>query len=107
MLIPTQTKHGCTTRATRRARGICLLLFPLLLGAQPPPRRFREADLAAEQKKYENGLSTNFFVFAKQNDLNAARATELQARIAYAKAVTALEQAMGTLLQARGFADPS
>ncbi len=70
-------------------------------------RRFREADLAAEQKKYENGMSTNFFVFAKQNDLNSARATELQARIAYAKAVTALEQAMGTLLQARGFAHRS
>jgi outer membrane protein TolC len=72
-------------------------------------RVFREEDLQAEKKKYENGMSTNFLVFAKQNDLDSARAAELQAQIGYAKAVTALEQAMGQLLEARGFVtrDPS
>lgn len=75
------------------------------LDAARQARIYREADLAAEQKKYENGMSTNFFVFAKQNDLNTARAAELQAQIACAKAVTALEQATGNLLEARTIAN--
>ena len=67
-------------------------------------RIFREEDLRAEKKKYENGMSTNFLVLTKQNDLDSARAAELQAQIGYAKALTALEQATGHLLEARGFA---
>jgi len=47
-------------------------------------------------------MSTNFLVQSKQNTLDASIANELQAQINYAKAKTALEQAQGTLLQARG-----
>jgi len=64
-------------------------------------RIFREKDLEAEQKKFENGMSTNFLVLSKLNDLNTAKGNELQAQISYAKAVTALEQALGRLLQTR------
>jgi len=64
-------------------------------------RIFREKDLEAENKKFENGMSTNFLVLSKQNDLNTSRGNELQAQIFYAKAVTALEKAMGHLLEAR------
>ncbi|MCE1228464.1 MAG: TolC family protein, partial [Firmicutes bacterium] len=64
-------------------------------------RVFREKDLDAEQKKYENGMSTNFLVLSKQNDLDSARAAELQAQIGYAKTITALEKAAGSLLEAR------
>jgi len=64
-------------------------------------RIFREKDLEAEQKKFENGMSTNFLVLSKQNDLDTAKSSELQSRITYAKAVTALEKAMGHLLEAR------
>lgn len=68
-------------------------------------RIFREEDLYAELKKFENGMSTTFLVLSKQNDLNASRASELQAQINYAKATTALEVATGNLLEARGFAE--
>jgi outer membrane protein TolC len=67
-------------------------------------RVFREEDLRAERKKFENGLSTTFLVLSKQNDLDASIAAELQAQIAFAKSITALEQATGHLLEARGFA---
>jgi outer membrane protein TolC len=66
-------------------------------------RVFREEDLRAERKKFENGLSTTFLVLSKQNDLDASIAAELQAQITFAKSITALEQATGHLLEARGF----
>jgi len=64
-------------------------------------RIFREKDLDAEKKKFDNGMSTNFLVLSKLNDLNTSKGNELQAQINYAKAVTALDQALGRLLQAR------
>jgi outer membrane protein TolC len=70
-------------------------------------RVFREEDLRVEQKKFEKGMSTTFLVLAKQNDLNASKAAELQAQIGLAKAITALEQAEGKLLEARGFVGPA
>ena len=66
-------------------------------------RVFREEDMMGEQKKFEKGMSTTFLVLAKQTDLSASRAAELQAQISLAKAITALEQAKGNLLEARGF----
>ena len=69
--------------------------------ASEKTRIFREKDLEAEQKKFENGMSTNFLVLSKQNDLDTAKSNELQSRIGYAKAVTALEKAQGSLLEAR------
>ncbi|HEX7552226.1 MAG TPA: TolC family protein, partial [Geothrix sp.] len=64
-------------------------------------RIFREKDLDAEKKKFDNGMSTNFLVLSKLNDLNTSKGNELQAQINYAKAVTALDQALGRLLQTR------
>ena len=39
--------------------------------------------------------------------LDASKADELQAKVGYAKAITALEQATGNLLEAREFVGPS
>jgi len=64
-------------------------------------RVFREQNLDAEKKKLENGMSTSFLVLTALNDLNTSKGNELQARIAYANAVTAFDQAVGQLLQAR------
>ncbi len=64
-------------------------------------RIFRERNLEAEQKKFENGMSTNFFVLQRQDELDQARSSELQAQITYAKAATSLEKAVGNLLEAR------
>lgn len=71
------------------------------VAAAEKTRIFREKDLDAENKKFANGMSTNFLVLSKQNDLNTARGNELQSQIFYVKAVTTLEKAMGHLLEAR------
>ena len=76
------------------------------LEAARKTRLFREKDLEAEQKKFDNGMSTNFLVLSKQSDLDAAKSAEIQAQITYAKAVTAMEKAVGNLLEARGFKYP-
>jgi len=55
----------------------------------------------AERMRLAGGLSTNFVVSQRQNDLDNAKAVELNANISYANAQTALQQAMGTLLDYR------
>jgi len=71
------------------------------VAAAEKTRQYQEQALDAEQKKFENGMSTNFLVLQQQTALTNARTAEIQARIGYANAVTALEQAMGHLLEAR------
>jgi outer membrane protein TolC len=48
-------------------------------------------------------MSTNFNVLQDMTNLDAARAAEVQAQINYAQAVTALEVAVGDLIEARHF----
>jgi len=62
---------------------------------------YRVQNLNAEQKKFENGMSTNFFVLQRQDELDGARTAELQAQINFAKAITAYEKATGLLLKFR------
>ncbi len=64
-------------------------------------REFSQKDMEAEQKKFDNGMSTNFIVLSKQSSLDQARANELAAQIDYANAVTAFEKVIGNLLEAR------
>jgi outer membrane protein TolC len=66
-------------------------------------RYFQERNLEAERKKFENGMSTNFTVLQVMTNLDNARSAETQAQINYANAVTALEKAVGNLLEARNF----
>lgn len=58
--------------------------------------------LEAEQKKYENGISTSFEVLTFQNDLANAQLGEIRAKLDYVKSLAELERAKGTLLEARG-----
>lgn len=64
-------------------------------------RYYQQKNLEAEQKKFENGMSTNFVVLQVMTNLDNSKSAELQAQINYAKAVTALEQAVGNLMEAR------
>ena len=64
-------------------------------------RSFQQQTLEAEQTKFKNGISTNFIVLQDMTNLDNARIAEVQAQINYANAVTALEQAVGNLLEAR------
>jgi outer membrane protein TolC len=58
----------------------------------------------AEQKKYDNGMSTSFEVLRILNDLSDAQLAEIRAVLDYTKALADLERAKGTLLEARGLA---
>jgi outer membrane protein TolC len=69
--------------------------------ASEKSRILAQATYDAEQMRFANGLSTNFVVLQRQNDLDNARTAELNSKIAYVNAQTALQQAMGTLLDYR------
>jgi outer membrane protein len=56
-------------------------------------RALAEKRLEAEEKKFQAGMTTNFFVLQAQRDLNLARNNELQALIDYLKSVVNYETA--------------
>jgi outer membrane protein len=62
-------------------------------------RVFAEAALDAEQKKLENGKSTNFQVLELQDNLTQARAAEISALTAYNKSLQDFYYVEGTTLQ--------
>jgi len=55
--------------------------------------------LDAEEKKLQAGVSTPYNVIRVQRDLQTAQFAEVEARVTYAKARVALEQAMGVTLE--------
>jgi outer membrane protein len=59
-----------------------------------------QAQLDAEQKRLEAGLSQNFQVITAQDNLTSAKNNALTARINYRKAILNLQQSMFTLLEA-------
>lgn len=63
--------------------------------------RLQQEKLDAEQKKYENGLSTSFQVLSYQNDLLAAATSLLNARIGSQVAGATLDRAVGNYLESR------
>jgi outer membrane protein TolC len=50
-------------------------------------RALAEKRLEAEEKKYQAGMTSSFFVLQAQRDLNLARNSELLALVEYAKSV--------------------
>lgn len=55
-------------------------------------------NLEAEQRKYELGAQTIFFVLDAQTQLSTAEQELLRAQIGYQRAITAVDRATGTLL---------
>jgi len=64
-------------------------------------REAAEANVDAERKRYENGMTTNFQVLQVQQQLSDARRTELQAIIGYASARARFNAATGDILGLR------
>jgi len=60
-----------------------------------------ETQLYAEQERFAVGISTNFLVLTRQNDLTNARVTETSALTDYRKAATEFARATGVLLEQR------
>jgi outer membrane protein len=69
----TMTANGKRVEATRASRALA------------------ERRLEAEEKKFQAGMTTNFFVLQAQRDLNLARNNELQALIDHVKSVVDFE----------------
>jgi outer membrane protein len=62
----------------------------------------QQKKLEAEQKKFENGMSTSFEVLTFQDDLASAELAQVRALLDYLKALVALEKSQGTLLEKHG-----
>jgi outer membrane protein len=71
------------------------------LEAASAGRSAAQTQLYAEQERFSVGLSTNFFVLTRQNDLTSARVTEISALTDYRRAATEYARAAGTLLEDR------
>ncbi len=65
-------------------------------------REAAEVQLAAERERYAVGLSTNFLVLTRQNDLARARLDEISALTDHRIARTGMARATGSLLDERG-----
>jgi outer membrane protein TolC len=58
--------------------------------------------LSSERERYAVGLSTNFLVLTRQNDLSRARLEEIAALTDYRNARIQMGRATGSLLEDRG-----
>jgi outer membrane protein TolC len=74
------------------------------IAAAEKARILAERNLDAEQKKFANGMSTNFQVLEIQEDLAIAQAAELRMRVAYRQAAVNYLVAVGSLLESKGVA---
>ncbi len=64
-------------------------------------RELAEEKLAAEEKKLEAGLSTNYTVLQQQRDLALARTNETRALVDHSLSLARLDRAMGTTLESK------
>jgi HAE1 family hydrophobic/amphiphilic exporter-1 len=63
-------------------------------------RRSAELQVAGERELFQNGRSTTFLIFQRENTLASARNLEVRAETDYNKALSDLQRAMGTTLRA-------
>jgi outer membrane protein TolC len=66
-------------------------------------RELAQEQLVGEEKRFQAGLSENFRVLDRQRGLSSAQGVELQALIAYKKAIIELQKSIYTLLQSNDF----
>ena len=85
------------TNATLQIRGI-----ERQIEAAIAARELAEEQLAAEQSKFEVGMSTNFFVVQAQRDLATAQDNELRAILDRQKALVELDRVRRTSLSQAG-----
>jgi len=64
-------------------------------------REAAEVQLGAERDRYATGISTNFLVLTRQNDLSRARLDEISALTDYRTARTEMARATGVLIEER------
>jgi len=72
------------------------------IGAARAGREAAETQLSAERDRFATGLTTNFLVLTRQNDLSRARLDEISALTDYRRARTEMARARGSLIEDRG-----
>jgi outer membrane protein len=77
LIVATQVRDAARNVVTNAKR----------VDATRSSRVLAERRLEAEEKKYQAGMTQNFFVLQAQRDLNVARNNELLALVEYAKSV--------------------
>jgi outer membrane protein TolC len=70
----------------------------LIITAAQASRDLAAKTLSAEERKYQLGAGTIFFVLDAQNQLSAAELALVQSQIAYQRALTEVDHASGSLL---------
>jgi outer membrane protein len=95
--VQLQSTRNQIKLAVQQAR-ITLIQGREQVGAAREATRLAQASLDAERIKLRNGLSTSYNVVLKERDLVTAQYAEVQAVDAYAKALVAMDQSMGTTL---------
>jgi len=91
-----QAELDIRTAVLGKVRDIKTALLQVRLSEQA--RKLAAQKLQIEQDKLALGRSTNFQVVSFQNDLVAAEQNELDSKIAYLNALTALDETLGTTL---------
>jgi outer membrane protein TolC len=71
----------------------------LSMAAAKIERNLQEKNLEAEQRKYDLGTETIFFVLDAQTELATAEVDLVQAQISYQRALADLDYATGELLE--------
>lgn len=73
-------------------------LAELVITAAKDSRELAAKNLAAEERKYQLGAETIFFVLDAQNQLSQAEQSLVQAQVSYQKALAEVDHATGNLL---------
>ena len=87
-----QVHFACRNVATSRA----------LVESNQQTVRLQEINVDAEERRLRIGITTSYQVLRVQEDLTAAQAQQLQARIVFEKALVDLQLAEGSLLDNLG-----
>jgi outer membrane protein TolC len=98
----TRTRQNIAIEVRNAARDVDASARAIL--AARAAREAAEANVDAERKRYENGMTTNFQVLQVQQQLSDARRTELQAMVGYAAARAQFNAATGDILAQRNIA---
>lgn len=75
----------------------------LVITAAQTSRDLSAQNLSAEERKYQLGAQTIFFVLDAQNQLSQAELSLLQVKIAYQRALTEVDHATGALIRKYNF----
>jgi HAE1 family hydrophobic/amphiphilic exporter-1 len=76
------------------------------IDAAQAAERYARQQLEGEEKKFEAGLQTTYFVLDRQNQLSVAQLSTLQAQADYNIAIANLQRVMSTTLSSNSIEVP-